>query len=119
MGKVAKTYLAQKRGIEPKMMRMISIMPGTAKKGEAAREQLASNGIPDVDIVLTMREFARLLRDMRAGRPRSEALRELAKTTGVAALIATHNMELAGHMDRVFALKDGHLEERPAQSQAY
>jgi len=48
-----------------------------------------------------------------------EALRELAKTTGVAALIATHNMELAGHMDRVFALKDGHLEERAAQSQAY
>ncbi|WP_427792829.1 ABC transporter ATP-binding protein [Brevundimonas diminuta] len=48
-----------------------------------------------------------------------EALRELAKTTGVAALIATHNMELAGHMDRVFALKDGHLEQRAAESQAY
>lgn len=48
-----------------------------------------------------------------------EALRERAKTTGVAALIATHNMELAGHMDRVFALKDGHLEERPAESHAY
>lgn len=47
------------------------------------------------------------------------SLRDLAKTTGVAALIATHNMELAGHMDRVFALKDGHLEERAAQSQAY
>jgi len=48
-----------------------------------------------------------------------EALRELAKTTGVAALIATHNMELAGHMDRVFALKDGHLEQRAAESQTY
>ncbi|MET4684538.1 lipoprotein-releasing system ATP-binding protein [Brevundimonas faecalis] len=48
-----------------------------------------------------------------------DSLRELAKTTGVAALIATHNMELAGHMDRVFALKDGHLEERAAESQAY
>ena len=48
-----------------------------------------------------------------------EALRDLAKNTGVAALIATHNMELAGHMDRVFALKDGHLEEREAQSHAY
>ncbi len=48
-----------------------------------------------------------------------EALHRLVKDTGVAALIATHNMELAGHMDRVFALKDGHLEERPAQSQAY
>ena len=48
-----------------------------------------------------------------------EALHALVKTTGVAALIATHNMELAGHMDRVFALKDGHLEERPAESHAY
>ena len=48
-----------------------------------------------------------------------ESLRELAKTTGVAALIATHNMELAGHMDRVFALKDGHLEQRAAESHAY
>ncbi len=48
-----------------------------------------------------------------------EALHDLVKRTGVAALIATHNMELAGHMDRVFALKDGHLEERPAQSQKY
>ena len=48
-----------------------------------------------------------------------EALRTLAKTTGVAALIATHNMELAGHMDRVFALKDGYLEQRAAESHAY
>ena len=48
-----------------------------------------------------------------------EALQWLVKDTGVAALIATHNMELAGHMDRVFALKDGHLEERPAESQTY
>ena len=48
-----------------------------------------------------------------------EALHDLVKKTGVAALIATHNMELAGHMDRVFALKDGHLEERPAESHAY
>ena len=48
-----------------------------------------------------------------------ESLRSLAKTTGVGALIATHNMELAGHMDRVFALKDGHLEERQAEAQTY
>ncbi|MFN3559385.1 MAG: ABC transporter ATP-binding protein [Brevundimonas sp.] len=48
-----------------------------------------------------------------------EALHDVVKQTGVAALIATHNMELAGHMDRVFAIKDGHLEERPAEAQAY
>ncbi|WP_425989864.1 ABC transporter ATP-binding protein [Brevundimonas sp. TWP2-3-2] len=48
-----------------------------------------------------------------------ESLQKLVKETGVAALIATHNMELAGHMDRVFALKDGHLEERQAESREY
>ena len=38
-------------------------------------------------------------------------LSELARTTGVAALIATHNLELASHMDRVVSLKDGRLVE--------
>jgi lipoprotein-releasing system ATP-binding protein len=48
-----------------------------------------------------------------------QALHDVVRKQGVAALIATHNMELTGHMDRVFALKDGHLEERPAESHAY
>jgi lipoprotein-releasing system ATP-binding protein len=37
------------------------------------------------------------------------ALFELCRREGVAVLVATHNMELARFMDRVFALKDGHL----------
>ena len=42
-----------------------------------------------------------------------ENLYELARRTGVAAVVATHNLELARHMDRVFALRDGHLEPQP------
>jgi lipoprotein-releasing system ATP-binding protein len=42
-----------------------------------------------------------------------DALYSLVRTQGVAALIATHNLELAKHMDRVFALKDGRLEAQP------
>lgn len=38
-----------------------------------------------------------------------ENLYALARSQGVAALVATHNLELARHMDRVFALKDGRL----------
>ena len=38
-----------------------------------------------------------------------QSLFDQVRIQGVAALIATHNMELAGYMDRVFALKDGHL----------
>jgi lipoprotein-releasing system ATP-binding protein len=41
-----------------------------------------------------------------------DSLYELARKTGVAALVATHNLELAAHMDRVLALRDGRLEER-------
>ena len=42
-----------------------------------------------------------------------ENLYALVRKQGVAALVATHNLELAKHMDRVFALKDGRLEEMP------
>jgi lipoprotein-releasing system ATP-binding protein len=42
-----------------------------------------------------------------------DALYKLVRSQGVAGLIATHNLELARHMDRVFALKDGRLEEQP------
>ena len=62
MGKIAKTYLAEKRGFDISKMRVISIMPCTAKKEEAARPALLDNGVPDVDIVLTMREFTCLMR---------------------------------------------------------
>jgi lipoprotein-releasing system ATP-binding protein len=41
------------------------------------------------------------------------SLYQLVRRTGVAAVIATHNLELARHMDRVFALRDGHLEPQP------
>jgi lipoprotein-releasing system ATP-binding protein len=47
------------------------------------------------------------------------ALHDVVRKEGAAALVATHNLELAGYMDRVFALVDGHLEERPAESHAW
>ena len=62
VGAVAKTYLAEKRGIDPARIRVISIMPCTAKKDECVRPQLRRDGQPEVDVVLTTREFARLLR---------------------------------------------------------
>lgn len=61
-GAIAKTYLAEKMQIDPKKMRVVSIMPCTAKKGEAARKEFTKDGISDVDVVLTTRECARLLK---------------------------------------------------------
>jgi lipoprotein-releasing system ATP-binding protein len=43
-----------------------------------------------------------------------DGLYALARSEGVAVLVATHNLELASHMDRVLALKDGHLEPQAA-----
>ncbi len=62
LGVIAKTYLAEKEEIDPKKMRVVSIMPCTAKKGEAVRPEFTMDGNPDVDVVLTTREFARLIK---------------------------------------------------------
>ena len=61
-GALAKTWFAREHGIDPKKLRFISIMPCTAKKDECSREQLAREGMPDTDLVLTVRELSRLLR---------------------------------------------------------
>ncbi|MBN2342971.1 MAG: iron hydrogenase small subunit [Deltaproteobacteria bacterium] len=61
-GAIAKSYLAQRMNVAPERMRVISIMPCTAKKGEAGRPEFYHNKQADVDVVLTTREFGRLLR---------------------------------------------------------
>lgn len=60
-GAVAKTYYAEKMGIDPKNIVMVSIMPCTAKKFEIGRDDQDAAGVPDVDISLTVRELGRLI----------------------------------------------------------
>lgn len=62
LSSLAKTWLPEKIGAEPSKIRVISIMPCTAKKIEAGRPQLAKDGVPDTDLVLTVRELARLFK---------------------------------------------------------
>jgi len=57
-----KTYYAEKEKIHPENIVSVSIMPCTSKKYEAARKEMKSSGLQDVDIVLTVRELARLVR---------------------------------------------------------
>ncbi len=62
-GAVAKSYFAEKMGIDPHKMFVVSIMPCVAKKSEAALPQMNDAcGDPDVDVVLTTREMDRLFR---------------------------------------------------------
>ena len=60
-GATAKTYWAQKMGIDPKNIVMVSIMPCTAKKFEIGRPDQSAAGVPDVDYALTTRELGRMI----------------------------------------------------------
>ncbi|MFA7257782.1 MAG: NADH-dependent [FeFe] hydrogenase, group A6, partial [Kiritimatiellales bacterium] len=62
-GAVAKTYYAQKIGVKPEDMTVVSIMPCTAKKFECQREEMNDSGVRDVDYVLTTRELGRMIKE--------------------------------------------------------
>ncbi len=61
-GALAKTWYAQKKGINPKDMVSVSIMPCTAKKFESSRPEMRDSGYQDVDYVLTTRELAIMIK---------------------------------------------------------
>ncbi len=61
-GALAKTYWAEKAGVDPSKVYSVSIMPCTAKKFEAQRPEMNSSGYRDVDLVLTTREIGKLFR---------------------------------------------------------
>lgn len=76
LGAVVKTFAAERLAVDPRKMFVVSIMPCTAKKIEAAREEMNSASrywkeknqlgpdeqFPDIDVVLTSREAAKLIK---------------------------------------------------------
>lgn len=84
-GALAKTYYAERVGIDPKDIVSVSIMPCTAKKAEAVRPEMRASGYQDVDYVLTTRELARMIREAGidfAGLPEEEYDAPLGISTG-------------------------------------
>ncbi|MBR4457703.1 MAG: [Clostridia bacterium] len=63
VGAMVKSYYADKAEIDPHNIVTVSVMPCTAKKFEAARPELGHNGMADVDIVITTRELARMIKE--------------------------------------------------------
>ena len=62
-GSCAKTYYAEKLGIDPSKIFVVSVMPCTAKKFEAERlDHTAVKGLADIDVVITVRELARMIK---------------------------------------------------------
>ncbi len=88
-GAVAKSYFAEKKGIDPKKMCVVSIMPCPAKKAEKDLHGMNSAcGDPDVDIVLTTREMTRLFKsDMLVPKDLGEAEFDSPLGTGTGAAV--------------------------------
>jgi len=63
LGALVKSYYAEKIGVDPKNIFVVSVMPCTAKKFEITRPELSNGGYPNVDAVLTTRELARMIKD--------------------------------------------------------
>ena len=61
-GGVLKTYYAEKMGLDPAKIVSVSVMPCTAKKFEIGRDGEDAAGYPDVDISITTRELARMIK---------------------------------------------------------
>lgn len=88
-GAIIKTYYAQKENIDPENIVVVSIMPCTAKKFEVKRDDQDAAGVPDVDIALTTRELARMIKSAQIefkNLPDSEFDPTLGVTTGAAAI---------------------------------
>ena len=64
-GAVTKSYFAEKMGIPKEKIVCVSVMPCTAKKFEINRPDQDANGVPDVDISITTRELARMIKKAR------------------------------------------------------
>ena len=61
-GATIKTWYAEKFGIDPAKIVSVSVMPCTAKKFEVGRDNQSAAGYPDVDISITTRELARMIK---------------------------------------------------------
>lgn len=125
-GAVAKTFYAQKMGIDPEKIRVVSIMPCTAKKGEAKRPEMdssyrfwkekkavapgSSHHFQDVDWALTTRELARMMR--LAGIEMAKLDEEsfdspLGESTGAATIFGTSGGVMEAALRTVYEILEG------------
>ncbi len=115
VGALSKTYYADKIGVEAKNMRVISIMPCTAKKFEILRsEEMFSSGFQDVDVSLTTRELARMIKQAGidfANLPDEEADSPLGSYTGAATVFGFTGGVMEAALRTVHAVVTG--EEMP------
>ncbi|NLJ86261.1 MAG: 2Fe-2S iron-sulfur cluster binding domain-containing protein [Firmicutes bacterium] len=109
-GALTKTYYAEKAGIDPEDIVMVSIMPCTAKKFEANRPEMTDSGFVDVDVVLTTRELGRMLREAGidfAELPEEEYDAPLGISTGAGAIFGASGGVMEAALRTVYELVTG------------
>ena len=90
VGAIAKTYYAEKAGVDASKVKVVSVMPCTAKKWEIERDEtMCSSGYQDVDTVITTRELAKMIKQAGINfkaLPESEADNPLGEYSGAATI---------------------------------
>ncbi len=118
-GAIIKSYYAEKAGIDPRSIVVVAVMPCTAKKFEAARDEMEVEGIRSVDISITTRELARMITDARidfAKLPDEECFDELvAESTGAAPIFGA----TGGVMEAALRTAADVLENRSVENVEY
>ncbi len=115
LGAVAKTYYAEKKELEVKNLKVVSIMPCVAKKAESARPELSKEEILNVDYVLSTREFGHMIKE--AGidfttLEDSEFDSILGESTGAAAIFGTTGGVIEAAARTAYELITGETLER-------
>ena len=109
-GALAKTYYPSVYGVDPAKVTCVSIMPCTAKKFESERPEMNSSGYRDVDVVLTTRELARMIKI--AGidfenLPESDYDSIMGDSTGAAAIFGTSGGVMEAALRTVYEVVTG------------
>ena len=91
-GALLKTYYAEKEGIDPSKIYVVSVMPCIAKKFERQRKEMTNEGMYDVDNVITTRELARMIKQANIEFTKLEDTNfdsPMGEATGAAAIFGT------------------------------
>jgi len=110
-GALIKTYYAEKLGLKPENIVSVSVMPCVAKKAEARRPEMGRDGYRDVDIVLTTRELARLIRHRGIPFAELEPIKPfgmLAEYTGAASIFGATGGVMEAALRTVTEILEGH-----------
>ena len=118
-GAIIKSYWAEKAGVDPEKIVVVAVMPCTSKKFEAARPEMALNGMRTVDISITTRELARMIKSAGiqfAQLPDEECFDELvAESTGAAPIFGA----TGGVMEAALRTAADWLEGRSVENVEY